>query len=169
MLIKYGRMIFAAIAFAMAIFWVIKGVYVGATAMLIGVGFIVYGYLKYGTVYLAFRQLKSGKLAEAEKTLNQIKDRDKLNPEHRAYFHFVWGYIYFAEKKHKEAIVEFEEALKGKIKTTHDQALINVNLSSLYLKTGDKEKAIIKLDEAKKLKYKKMLTSDIEALEKQLK
>ena len=168
MLTKYGRMFFAAIAFAMSIFWMMKELYLPASAMLIGVGFIVYGYMKYGTVYLAFRQLRSGKLADAEKTLNQIKDRNKLNEEHRAYFHFVWGYIHFARENHAKAIEEFEEALNRKIKTTHDQAMINCNLSSLYLKTGDKDKAIMKLDAAKKLKHKKMLDSDIEALEKQL-
>jgi len=168
MLNKYGRIGFAAVAFAMAVFWTIKGLYIPATAMLIGVGFIVYGYLKFGTVYLAFRQLRSGKLDDAKKTLNQIKDKDKLNKEHLAYFHFVWGYIFFAEENHQKAIVEFEEALKGKIKTTHDQAMINVNLSSLYLKTGNKDKAVLKLAAAKELKYKKALDSDIEALEKQL-
>jgi len=165
---KYGRIFFAALTAALSIFWIIKGLYIPATIVLIGVGFIVYGYLKSSTVYLAFRQLKSGKLEDAKNTLGQIKDKDKLNNEHLAYYHFVWGYIYFAEQKHQEAITEFEQALKGKIKTTHDQAMININLSSLYLKTGNKEKAVLKLAAAKDLKYKKALDSDIEALEAQL-
>lgn len=168
MLNKYGRMIFAAIATAFAIFWVIKGLYIPAAIMMVGVGFIVYGYFKYGTVYLAFRQLRSGKLEDAKKTLDQIKDKDKLNSEHKAYYHFVQGYIYFAEGNHREAIFEFEESLNGKIKTTHDKAMIYCNLCSLYLKVGDHNKAVLNLSEAKKLKYKKSLSSDIEELEKQL-
>ncbi len=165
---KYGRILFASLTFALAIFWINNGLYVPAIIVLIGVGFIVYGYFKTSTVYLAFRQLRSGKFEDAKKTLNQIEDKDKLNKEHLAYFHFVWGYIYFSEEKHQEAIIEFEEALKGDIKTTHDQAMINVNLSSLYLKTGDKDEAVLKLAAAKDLKYKKILESDIESLEAQL-
>lgn len=165
MLNKYGRILFAVVAFVMSFIWIYKGLYIPAVIMLIGVGFIVFGYFKHSTVYLAFKQLRAGKIEDARKTLNQIKNKDKLNKEHRAYFHFVWGYIYFAEQKHKEAIIEFEQALEGKIKTSHDQAMINVNLSSLYLKTGDKDSAIIKLAAAKEFKYKKSLNADIEALE----
>lgn len=166
MLSKYGRIVVLSLSLSITVFYFIKGIYLAAIAMLIGSGFVIYGYFKYGTVYLAFRQLKFGKIKEAEKTLRGIKDKNKLNPQHLAYYHFVWGYIYFSRKNYEQAIIEFEQALDGKIKTKHDMALVYCNLASLHVKTGKKAKAKEFLTQAKNLPYKKSLQSDIDELEK---
>lgn len=86
----------------------------------------------FGTVWLAFQQLKRGKLLQAEVLLNQIKRPQWLLKGHRAYYHFTKGMVLLKNKKLPAAQPHLEEALQLGLRTSMDKALAHLNLAHIY-------------------------------------
>ena len=124
----------------------------------------LYGYIRQGTVYLAFKQLRQGDHEKAEKTLNLTKKVNWLSKTQKAYYHFVLGYINMARGNTPEAKDGFINAGKIGLRVKNDQALAYANLAMLYQRSGHKEIARGFLDKTKGLKVKKGTEKEIERL-----
>src|SRR6186997_2657770 len=86
------RLALAFASFFVGAYWIIKGSLLGlafvAAAALLG-----YGYFKYGTVWLAFREVARGNMDQAVQLLNRVSRPDALRSEDRAYFEMGWGLV----------------------------------------------------------------------------
>ena len=128
--------------------------------------FLAYGLYRFGPVYHALRHLYRGDLEKCEAALKKIPSADKLRKEDRAYYYFCEAYLLSTAGKSGAARKSFEQALEAGLRMPTDQAVAHVSLADIYLKNGQKEKALAHLAEAKKLKHNKVVEEAIGKLEK---
>lgn len=124
----------------------------------------LYGFIRQGTVYLAFKQLRKGSHKEAEETLALTKKVSWLSKTQKAYYHFVGGYINMAKGNVEEAKEQFKTSTDLKLRLQNDQALAFANLASLYHRSKNKVTAREYLQRAEKLKVKKNTKIELEKL-----
>ena len=86
----------------------------------------------FGMVWVAFNQLKKGKLVQAEQIIQQIKKPEWLIKRNRAYFYFTKGLINLQRKDLEAGEQNLRRALDLGIKRESDVALINLNLAHIY-------------------------------------
>jgi len=125
----------------------------------------VYGYVRQGTVYLAFKYLRKNEPLKAEETLKLTKSTKWLSKTQKGYYYFVKGFIDTARGKLEEAKNNYEEALKIGLKLTNDTALTYANLASIHNRQKNKVKARDYIQKAKALKVKKHILAEIERVE----
>ena len=114
----------------------------------------------FGNVWGAFTLMKRGKLAEAEKMMDQIKNPNLLLKSHQAYYHFVKGIAALQNKEFPEAEEHLTSALKKGLRTTNDTALVTLNLTHLYMAQDRKEEAKKYLAKTKSLSFNDLLLKD---------
>jgi len=123
----------------------------------------------FGTVWLAFSQLKKGNLALAENLIADIKKPEWLLPRHRAYYHFTKGMILLKREKVELAQPHLEQSLELGLRTPTDKALVNLNLAHLHYVEQRLNEAEQYLEAAKELPTDDLLIQqNIEQLEKAL-
>ena len=88
----------------------------------------------FGTVWAGMNQLQKGDYQAAKIILAQVKRPDWLLKRPRAYYYFGWGIINMHEKDLEEAEANLKEALNIGLRTTHEVALVNMNLAHINYK-----------------------------------
>lgn len=124
----------------------------------------LYGFIRQGTVYLAFKQLRKGDHKEAEETLSLTKKVNWLSKTQKAYYHFVRGYIDMAKGNVEHAKEAFKTATDLKLRLQNDQALALANLATLYHRSKNKVSAREYLQRTEKLKVKKSTKKELDRL-----
>lgn len=124
----------------------------------------VWGYFRYGTVYLAFKQLKLKQFKRAERTLKETKYPDLLNKNQKSYYHFVLGMIAYYNE---DFDLSFDELMLSNalgLRTKNDTAIVMLHLATIELKRGNFEVSKEHITSLKQLKYKPDLEPEIEKL-----
>lgn len=85
----------------------------------------------FGTVWVAFAQLKRGNVLKAERLLNQIHQPNLLLKRHRAYYHFSKGMIALQKKRLSEGSTYFGKAMELGLRNDTDRALACLNLAHI--------------------------------------
>jgi tetratricopeptide (TPR) repeat protein len=125
------------------------------------------GYFRQGTVYLAFKQLRSGDIKKAEVSLAQTSNLKWLSKIQKGYYYFVKGYLETANKNTKGAKEAYENALKVGLRMSNDTAIVYANLATLYLQENKKTRAQEYIDKSKSLKkVKENVKLELERVEK---
>lgn len=93
---------------------------------------LLFTHFLFGSVWLAFNQLKKGNLSVAEKLTQQIKRPDWLIKSNRAYYYFTKGMIHLQQKHLEEGKTALEKALQIGLRPGNDQALACLNLAHIY-------------------------------------
>lgn len=119
-------------------------------ALLLCAAILTYGYFGYGTVWLAFRAARKGKVKRAAKLLAKTRFPGWLNAQNRAYYRWLRGLIELDRGNTDQAREHLLAALNGKLRTTNDRCLVACALAALALDTGDTEGAKGFLERAKK-------------------
>ena len=125
-----------------------------------------YGYIRQGTVYMAFKYIRKNEIQKAEETLKLTKKINWLSKTQRGYYYFVKGFVDTARGRIEEAKSAYEEALNIGLRLSNDTALAYANLASLHNRQKNKVKArecIKKAQQEKKIK--KNILSEIERIE----
>jgi tetratricopeptide (TPR) repeat protein len=130
--------------------------------------FTIIGYFRQGTVYLSYRQLKAGKIKEAEQNLGLTKNVNWLSKIQKSYYYFVLGFIKLAQNQLDESKVAYQEALKIGMRLQNDQAMVLANLATINHKQKNKVKAREYIASAKKLKVKAITIKELERIEKMI-
>ena len=117
-------------------------------------------YFLFGNVWSAFSLLKKGKLAAAEKIVDQIKRPDWLLKQHRAYYHFIKGITALQHKELPEAEQHLTNALQLGLRTPNDTALVSLNLAHLYYAQQRHDDARQYLAKAKALPFNDLMLKD---------
>lgn len=133
--------------------------------VLIGVGLIVWGYFKNGTVYLAFQQLKKENYDKAEQLLGKVSKPELLKKSQKSYYHFTKGFIELNKQKTDSAFEELKSALDLGLRTQNDTSIVTLHLASIELERKNLEEAKGFLNLTKELNHKPNLSPEIERIE----
>ena len=136
--------------------------------VLIGVGLVVWGYFKNGTVYIAFRQLKKQNYKKAEQLLMKIRYPGLLKRSQKSYYHFTKGLIELNKQNNDLAYNELTAALDLGLRTQNDTSIVTLNLAALELERGNLKEAANFLSRTKDLDHKPELNIEIQRIESEI-
>jgi tetratricopeptide (TPR) repeat protein len=125
-------------------------------------------YFRQGTVFLAFRQLRAGKLSEADATLSLTSNTKWLSKTQKGYFYFVLGFIELYKKQLDAAKNAFEEALKIGLRLQNDTAMVYANLAYIHHQQKNKVKARDFIEKAFSLKTKEPVRKELERIKQMI-
>jgi tetratricopeptide (TPR) repeat protein len=158
------RIVLIAIGALAAIFFASVGLWLQMGASIAFILLIVLGYFLNGAVFLALRKMAKNDFEGAEKLLQMTRYPQYLGRTQKAYYYFLQGCIE-ANKEHLQpAARNLEQALQLGLRVDNDKTVALLNLSSIYLSLGDKNKAAKYLEAVKKLRYNPALQPEIDHL-----
>ncbi|MEE2838647.1 MAG: hypothetical protein VYD51_07380 [Bacteroidota bacterium] len=116
---------------------------------------------------VAFANLRMQRMEDAAKWLNRIKPA-QLWPGQRGYYHFLLGSV---TMQHNliEAEANLRKALSLGLRQDHDKAAVKLNLAVCFSAKQDRKRAMVMIQEAKRLDTKGMLKGDIKQVEAMIK
>lgn len=162
------RLIVISICLVLAGISVYQDKTLAAVLALSFIGWTVFGFIRQGTVYLAFRKLKTGDHLAAGEYLKMTKKVNWLSSFQRSHYYFVKGYIDMAKGNLEEAKTGFEKALENGLKLKNDIALAYANLASLNHRQKNRVQAKEYIKKALSLRVKKNVRQEIERLASQI-
>ena len=92
MLTPQLRLVLAIASFVAGAYLLVTGDYAGVL-FLGGAAYFGYSYFKYGTVWLAFREVARGHMNVAAELLQKVDEPQALGSEQRAYFELASGLV----------------------------------------------------------------------------
>ncbi len=132
MLTPKVRLALCVSCFALGTYWVAVGRYAGLL-FLVASAYLAYGYFKYGTVWLAFREVAHGRMEPAAQLLAKVQSPDALGSQERAYFELAWGLVCASRAANADAEAHLKLALGNELRTDNDRALAEAVLAQLLL------------------------------------
>ena len=139
----------------------------GAWPLFLGAFLLLITHFLFGSVWVAFNQLKRGNPLKAAVILNQIKRPEWLIKRNRAYYYFTKGMIDLQNKHLEQGENNLLQALDIGLEKNADLALINLNLAHIYYLRKKFDRARQHLAEAKAQNANDLLIKDnITKLEK---
>jgi outer membrane PBP1 activator LpoA protein len=132
----------ATVRFALATIASCYGVYLISAGDRTGVlglavaALLVYGYFRYGTVWLAFRAAQQDNIERARRLLSQIKYPSLLASQSRAYYELLAGHIALSQQQESTAETHFRTSLNYRLRTQNDRCLAEVTLAEILAKSG---------------------------------
>ena len=130
-------------------------------------GLFVYGYYKYGTVYLAFRKIKKGEYSKAEMLLGKIKNPKTLIKQHKSYY-YSKGLIALNGKKWDNSFCDLNKALKLGLRTKNDTSILLLCLAQVELERKNPEQAQEYLKKAKGFDLKPIIQTEADKLQNEI-
>ena len=161
------RLALAIISFLMGAYLLVQGDYAGVLFMA-GAAFLGYGYFRYGTVWLAFREVARGNMEEAAKLLQKVKQPQALGPEQRAYFELASGLVCASRAENGRAEAHLQAALSQSLRTENDRALCEAVLAQLLVARADLAGARVVVERAVTRECRTAIAARIKALHEQL-
>lgn len=159
--VRIALVIIGALA---AIFFASVGLWLQMAAALAFILLIALGYFLNGAVFLALRKLVKNDFEGAEKLLHMTRYPQYLGRSQKAYYYFLNGCIEANKENLAVAAGYLEKSLSLGLRTDNDKSVALLNLSSIYLSLGNKEKAAQYLELVKKLRYNPGLQPEIDNL-----
>lgn len=161
------RLIIAIASFVAGAYLLVVGDYAGV-AFLGGAAYLGYSYFKYGTVWLAFREVARGHMNEAAELLQQVKNPQALGSEQRAYFELASGLVCASRARNQKAEEHLQGALAHDLRTDNDRALAEAVLAQLLVARDELDAAREVIDRAVKRECRPAIAARIKGLHEQL-
>ena len=169
MLTKKARFWVIAIAFVLLSWTLYEQVYEISAAIGIGIGLLIWGYFREGTVVMAAREFHLKNYQAAEELLKEITDPDKLSRHRRGFYEFIYGNLELQRNNWAEAENHFQIASRFPLRNQNDKAIVLVHLANLNLRKKDPERAAVYLEKAKTFKISSRVKSIIQNIEQEIK
>jgi hypothetical protein len=150
----YGRIALMLLVLGFGIVQLWRGRTAPGAALIIAVALLAYGYVRYGTVWIAFRALRAGKSKRAETLLDQVLCPDWLRSQDRAYYEFLRGILATEREDWGTARDHFLTALRHNLRTSNNRAMVECALAETLLSAGDPDAAREHLDMARSHDHK---------------
>jgi tetratricopeptide (TPR) repeat protein len=151
------------------LFWTIyQGVYEIGAAVVLMIGFLIWGYFREGTVVMAAREFHAKNYEEAEILLKEIEDPDRLGRHRRGFYEFIYGNLELHKHNYEEAEKHFQIASRFPLRNQNDKAIVLVHLANINLRKKDKEKAKAYVEKAKTFKISARVKNIIEKIESEI-
>ncbi len=93
---------------------------------------LIWLHFAYGTVWLAYKALRSGDVPKAENWLSEIKNPKWLRPSPKAYYYLTLGLINLQHKDFQSGEKHLQLALDLGFRNSNDQALTLLNLGHIH-------------------------------------
>ena len=168
MLTRKARLWVLAIA-VLLLFWTIyQQVYEVTAAVVLMIGFLIWGYFREGTVVMAAREFHAKNYEEAEILLKEIEDPDRLGRHRRGFYEFIYGNLELHKHNYEEAEKHFQIASRFPLRNQNDKAIVLVHLANINLRKKDKEKAKAYVEKAKTFKISARVKNIIEKIESEI-
>jgi tetratricopeptide (TPR) repeat protein len=168
MLTRKARLWVILIAVILLFWTVYQGVYEISAAVVLMIGFLIWGYFREGTVVMAAREFHAKNYEEAETLLKEIEDPDRLGRNRRGFYEFIYGNLELHKHNYEEAEKHFQIASRFPLRNQNDKAIVFVHLANINLRKKDKEKAKAYVEKAKTFKISARVKNIIEKIESEI-
>jgi hypothetical protein len=164
----YGRLALVLLALGFGVFQLSRG-RTAPGAVWVGVaGLLSYGYVRYGTVWIAARAMRAGNSKRSETLLNQILSPAWLRSQDRAYYEFFRGVLATEREDWEASRDHFPTALRHNLRTSNDRAMVECALAEALLRAGDPAAARNQLEAARSHDHKPEVDLAIREVEEML-
>ena len=167
MLTRLLKILLAAASIAYTVMLYTQGSWGAAIGMTLLSVVLVLVNLRSVRLVVAFANLRMQRMEEAVKWLGRIKP-NQLWPGQRGYYHFLLGSVTM-QSNLIEAESHLRKSLSLGLRQEHDKAAVKLNLAVCLSAKQDRKKALVLLQEAKRLDTKGMLKGDIKQVEAMIK
>jgi cbb3-type cytochrome oxidase subunit 3 len=161
------RLALAIASFLAGAYLLVLGDYAGVL-FLGGAAYLGYSYFKYGTVWLAFREVARGNMNEAAALLQKVKEPQALGSEQRAYFELASGLVSASRAENQRAESHLQAALDHQLRTDNDRALAEAVLAQLLVARDQLDAARVIVDNAVQRDCRPAIAARLKGLQKQL-
>ena len=165
---RFYRAILICICAVAAVFYYLKEDYGSMTMMLIAAGLFIYGYYRYGNVYIAFKALQIEDYAKAKKLISEIKNPELLVKGQKSYYHFSLGILASNEKKWNVSYNELVEALNIGLRTKNDTSIVLLNLANVEFNRQNFDEAMDFIAQIKEMELNPLVRSEVDKLETEI-
>ena len=169
MLTRKARIWVIAVAVVLLLWTLYEKVYEISGVIVIGIGLLVWGYFREGTVVMAAREFHLKNYDTAEELLKEIADPDKLSRHRRGFYEFIYGNLELQRNNWTEAEMHFQIASKFPLRNQSDKAIVLVHLANLNLRKKDTERAAAYIEKAKSFKISSRVRNIIQNIEQEIK
>ena len=161
------RLTLAIASFLTGAYLLVVGDYAGVL-FLGGAAYFGHSYFKYGTVWLAFREVARGHMDEAAALLQKVKEPQALGSEQRAYFELASGLVCASRAQNQQAETHLQTALDHQLRTENDRALAEAVLAQLLVARDQLATARQIIERAVKRECRPAIAARIKGLHEQL-
>ncbi len=169
MILKFLKLIIAAILLIGSVFLFIEGeITYGILTVLIS-GLFVLFYFKNQKNLMVMFLVRKNKILAAEKVLSSVKHPERFIKSQEGYYYFLSGLVATQKQEVSKADKLLKKALKNGLRTSTDQAIAKLNLAGIALNKRNKKLARIYVQECKKLDTRKLLSAQIKEMENMMK
>jgi len=162
------RIIFIIGSIGMAIFFYSKSDFTNMALVLFSAILFIYGYFKYGTVYVAFQELKKGNNDKAEKLISKIKNPKILNKGQKSYYHFIQGVMASNREDWEKSYSEFTQALNIGLRTKNDTSIVLLHLANIEFERKNFDQANAFIKKVRAFDLKPLIESETDKLENEI-
>ena len=162
------RVLLVIFSLLTATYFYSKEDFINMSMMLIAGGLFTYGYFKYGTVYIALKQIQKNNIPKAEQLISKIKHPEKLTKGHKSYYYFATGFIALEKEEFEKSYSDLAKALEIGLRTENDKSIAFLNLAKIDFWRKDYNKATEHIKKARQLSSKPLVTSEINQLEEEI-
>ena len=163
-----ARKIVIAIAIAFLLYAVFAKHYNIAVYIFGGIAYLVWSFLKEGTVYLATQAFHKQDYEKTKRLLAEIKNPDRLRKGRRNFYEFMMGNILLKEEKIEEAEYHFQLASRLPWRRDHEKGMVLINLASINLRKKEYDRVEGYVDAAEKLKLTARQESILEKIKNEV-
>ena len=161
------RLALAVASFLAGAYLLITNEYAGLL-FLGGAAYFGHSYFKYGTVWLAFREVAHGRMAAAAKLLAKVKRPEALGSEQRAYFELASGLVCASSAQNQRAEQHLQAALAHHLRTDNDRAMAEAVLAQLLIARDQHAEARALVDQAVTRNCRPSILERLKALQAEL-
>jgi hypothetical protein len=161
------RLAFAIASFVLGAYLLVLSDYSGVL-FLGGAAYLGYSYFRFGTVWLAFREVARGHMDAAAKLLQKVKHPEGLGSEQRAYFELASGLVCASRAENARAETHLQQALDHQLRTENDRALCEAVLAQLLVARDDLAGARAVVERAVTRECRPAIAARIKTLHEQL-
>jgi len=152
MLTKRARLLVIGIAVFLLGWTISQRVYEIAAVIGLGIGLLIWGYFREGTVVMAAREFHAKNYDGAEDLLKEIVDPDRLGKHRRGFYEFIYGNVELHRRNYEEAEKHFQIATRFPLRNQNDKAIVLVHLANISLRKKDLERAKVYTEKARTYK-----------------
>lgn len=161
------RLALAIVSFVLGAYLLVISDYTGVV-FVGGAAYLGYSYFRYGTVWLAFREVAGGRMSEAAVLLAKVKHPEQLSSEQRAYFELASGLVCASRAENQRAEAHLQQALAHQLRTENDRALCEAVVAQLLLARDEPDQAREVLARAVTRECRPAIAARIKTLHEQL-
>jgi|SRR5690606_3440969 len=147
-----ARKIVIAIAVCFLLYAIYAKHYNFVVYILGGITYLVWSYLREGTVYLATQSFHKQDYEKTKSLLAEIKNPDQLRKGRRNFYEFMMGNIALKENRVDQAEYHFQMASRLPWRKDYEKGMVLINLANINLKKKNYERVSAYLTAVSKLK-----------------